>query len=155
VADLAEPELRQEILRLRRRVQTLAALLRLVQALLQAPGFTLSRERLPDGRVKRRILRTVDQARASIPLRALLRFLGLSPSPFLAWRRRQTCKESFEGKDYIVNQAGQPSNAVKIPTKLNGKAFAVDTSLLVSPSTATSLGSSSWDEPRCRESRQV
>ena len=45
VADLTEPELRQEILTLRRRVQKLAALLRLVLALLQASGFTLARER--------------------------------------------------------------------------------------------------------------
>src|ERR1700721_2872131 len=54
VADLTETELRQEILKLRRRVQKLAALLRLVLALLQASGFTLSRERLRDGRAKRR-----------------------------------------------------------------------------------------------------
>ena len=90
VAALTEPALRQEILMLRRRVQKLAALLRLVLALLQASGFTLSRERLPDGGAKRRILCAVDQARACIPLRALLQFLGLSPSRFYAWRRRQT-----------------------------------------------------------------
>jgi hypothetical protein len=41
VADLTEPELRQEILRLRRRVQKLAALLRLALALLQTSGFTV------------------------------------------------------------------------------------------------------------------
>jgi hypothetical protein len=38
VADLAEPELRQEILKLRRRVEKLAALRRLAVALLQASG---------------------------------------------------------------------------------------------------------------------
>jgi putative transposase len=90
VADRTEPELRQEILTPRRRVQKLAALRRLVLALRQASGFTVSRERPPDGRAKRRILRAVDQARACIPLRALLRFLGLSPSRLHAWRRRQT-----------------------------------------------------------------
>ena len=66
VADLTAPELRREILTLRRRIEKLAALLRLVLALLQASGFTLSRERLPDGRTKKRILRAVDQARACI-----------------------------------------------------------------------------------------
>src|SRR4029077_11099434 len=50
VADLTEPELRQEVLKLRRRVQKLSALLRLVLVLLQTSGLTLSRERLPDGR---------------------------------------------------------------------------------------------------------
>jgi hypothetical protein len=90
VADLTEPELRQEILKLRRRVEKLAALLRLALAVLQASGFTLSGERLRDGPAKLRILRAVDRARQCIPLRAVLRFLRVSPSRFQAWRRRQT-----------------------------------------------------------------
>ena len=87
---LSEVELQQEILKLRRRVQKLGALLRLALALLQASGFTLSRERLPDGRAKMRILRAGDRARECIPLRALLQFLRLPPRRFHAWRRRQT-----------------------------------------------------------------
>ena len=88
--NLTEPELRQEILNLRRRVQKLAALLRLALALLQTSGFTLSGERLPDGPAKLRILLAVDRAREHIPMRAVLRFLRMSPSRFQAWRRRQT-----------------------------------------------------------------
>ena len=38
-----------------------------------------------------RILRAIDRARACIPLRALLRFLSLSPSRFHAWRRQDVC----------------------------------------------------------------
>jgi len=90
VADLTELELRQEVLTLRRRVQKLAALLRLALVLLRVSGFTLSGERLLDGRDKLRILRAIDQTRACIPLRALLRLLRLSPSRFHAWRRRRT-----------------------------------------------------------------
>ena len=90
VADLTELELRQEVLTLRRRVQKLAAMLRLALVLLRVSGFTLSGERLLDGRDKLRILRAIDQARACIPLRALLRLLRLSPSRFHAWRRRRT-----------------------------------------------------------------
>jgi putative transposase len=90
LADLTEPELRQEILMLRRRVEKLAALLRLALALLRTSGFRLSTERLPNGPAKRRILRNVDRARECLPLRAVLGFLSLSPSPFHAWRRRQT-----------------------------------------------------------------
>lgn len=50
---------------------------------------------------------------------------------------QQACKGSFDGKDYVVNQAGQATkftnafaktgNALKITTKLNGKPFTVDT----------------------------
>ena len=90
VADLTEPELRHEILKLRRRVEKLAALLRLALALLHASGFSLSRERLPDGQDKLRILRAVRRARECMPLRAVLRFVGLSSSRFQPWGRRQT-----------------------------------------------------------------
>jgi hypothetical protein len=45
VVALGEPELRQEILKLQRRIEKLAALLRLALALLQASGFRLSGER--------------------------------------------------------------------------------------------------------------
>src|SRR5215470_14778453 len=90
VANLTELELQQEVLKLRQRVQKLAALLRLALVLLRLSGFTLAGERLPDGPDKLRILRATDQARACIPLRALLRFLRLSPSRFHAWRRQHT-----------------------------------------------------------------
>jgi transposase len=90
--DLTEPELREEVLKLRRRVRKLSALLRLALALLRTSEFRLTGERLPDGRAKMRILRAVDRAREHLPLRAVLRFLHLSPSRFAAWRRRQrTC----------------------------------------------------------------
>src|SRR4051812_28871886 len=90
LADLPEPQLRQEILKLQQRVEKLATLLRLALALLHGSGFRLSGERLPDGPAKRRILRAVDRARGCLPLRGVLRFLGLSPSRFHAWRQRQT-----------------------------------------------------------------
>jgi len=89
VADLTEPELRQEVVKLRGRVQKLTALLRLTLALLRTSGFRLTGARLPDERTKRRILRAVDRAREYLPLRAVLRFLCVSPSRFHAWCRRQ------------------------------------------------------------------
>src|SRR5215472_10688064 len=89
VTELTEPELRQVVLKLRRHVRKLTALLRLVLALLQASGFRLTVARLPEGRDKLRILRAVDRAREHVPLRALLRFLRVSPSRFHAWGRRQ------------------------------------------------------------------
>ena len=57
---------------------------KVVVSLLRRSGFTLTRERLPDGRAKIRILRAVDRARESVPLGPLLRFLRLSPSRFHA-----------------------------------------------------------------------
>ena len=90
VANRTDAELRQEILTLRRRVEKLAALLRLALALLHTSGFRLSRARLPEGEAKLRILRAVDRAGECMPRRVVLRFLHLSPSRFHVWRRRQT-----------------------------------------------------------------
>src|SRR5215204_1972238 len=63
VMDLRASELQQEVLELRRRVKKLTALLRLTLAVLRSSGFTLTHERLPEGRAKIRILRAVDRAR--------------------------------------------------------------------------------------------
>jgi putative transposase len=89
VTNLKTPELEQEVVELRRRVKKLTALLRLAVALLRSSKFTLTHERLPDGRDKLRILRAVDRSRGFVPLRTLLRFLRLSPTRFHAWRRLQ------------------------------------------------------------------
>src|SRR5262245_34115649 len=80
VASRTEAELRQEILKLRQRVEKLAALLRLALALLRTSGFRLSSARLPDGEAKLRILRAVDRAGDCMPLGVVLRFLHLSAS---------------------------------------------------------------------------
>jgi putative transposase len=89
VTNIKTFELQQEVLELRRRVKKLKALLQLALALLRSSGFTLTHQRLPDGRDKTRILRAVARARDFVPLRPLLRFLQVSPSRFHAWRRLQ------------------------------------------------------------------
>ena len=92
VLDLTEPALRQEILKLRRRVKKRTALLHLALAMLRTSGFRLTGARLPDERAKIQILRAVDRAREYLALRAVLRFLRVSPSRVHAWRRWQgTC----------------------------------------------------------------
>ena len=50
VTNLKASELQQEVLELRRRVKKLTALLRLALALRRSSRFTLTHERLPDGR---------------------------------------------------------------------------------------------------------
>ena len=56
------------------------------------PVVTLAHERLPDACAKIRILRALDRAREFVRLRALLRFLRVSPSRFHAGQRlEQAC----------------------------------------------------------------
>ena len=93
VTTLSDQDLHHEVRRLRRQVQKLAALLRLVLAVRRVSGFTLSCERLPDGGNKQRILRAIEQARTCIPLRGLLRVLDLWVSNSLSgrhWQLNQT-----------------------------------------------------------------
>ena len=80
-------DLRAEILRLRRRVDKLRALARILVATIQAFGLDLCQRRIPDGESKCILLRAVERGRKSLNLRRALAVIGLSPSRFYAWKR--------------------------------------------------------------------
>jgi len=83
--------LQQEVVHLRRRVDCLVALLRLMALLLKLTGSSLESVRLPEGRSKARLLQTIDRARAHFSLRAVLRMIGLSNTRYHAWKRESDC----------------------------------------------------------------
>jgi len=86
--DAAPPEeaLVAEVARLRRRVQRLRALLRVLLAVVRVFGIDLARRRVPEGEGKRRLLRAIDRAREALSLRRVLRVASLSPSRYHSWR---------------------------------------------------------------------
>ena len=88
-ATKSEAQLRAEFALVRRRAHRMAALLRVMFAVLRASQIDLTYERLPDGDDKRRLLRAIERARDSLRLRHILAPLGLSPSRFHAWRRAE------------------------------------------------------------------
>jgi hypothetical protein len=61
-------QLLDSLAKLDRRVRVLAAIVRLLLALLRASGFTLAGERFPGGCAKASILRTITTAKALLPL---------------------------------------------------------------------------------------
>jgi hypothetical protein len=65
--------LQQEVLALRKRVERLVALLRLVVVLLKLSRFSLACARLPDEATKVSLVRAIDRSRSVLPLRAVLR----------------------------------------------------------------------------------
>ncbi len=83
--------LQQELLTLRKRVECLVAVLRLVVVLLKVSGFPLAGARLPDGTTKVSLLRAIDRSRSVLPLRAVLRVLRLSQSRYHSWKREDEC----------------------------------------------------------------
>jgi hypothetical protein len=82
VLSMKEQELQREILMLRRRIRKLLALLRLLVVLLSISGFSPANERVPGGKAKASLLRSIDLARQFLPLRAVLRVLRLSPARY-------------------------------------------------------------------------
>jgi transposase InsO family protein len=57
--------------------------------LLRISGFTLANERVPRGKAKASLLRSIDLARQFLPLRAVLRVLRLSPARYHSWTSSQ------------------------------------------------------------------
>jgi putative transposase len=75
------------IAKLRRREQVLAAVVRLLFALLRTSGFRLRDARLPAGDDKARLLRAIAGAEPVLPLVLILRIVGITPSRYHAWHR--------------------------------------------------------------------
>lgn len=89
VFDREKADLEAEVLKLRRQLRVRVALLGLFIALVRVFGLKLSDKRLPDGKQKDRLLRAIDRARESLPLKAVLNVVGLSAARYHSWRRAQ------------------------------------------------------------------
>ena len=84
-------QLQQEVLQLRRRVQKLTALLRVLLAVVKVSDYSLDESRLPDAAQKRTLLRAINRSNSVLPLRCVLRTIRLSPSRYHAWNRKEQC----------------------------------------------------------------
>jgi hypothetical protein len=76
------------IAKLEERARVLAAVVRLLLAVLRASGFAFDGERVPDGEAKAGLLRAIASAKPALTLAKILRIVRLSPSRYEAWRRR-------------------------------------------------------------------
>jgi putative transposase len=89
--NLDATQLQLEVSQLRRRVQKLTALLRVLLVVFKISGYSLSQARLPDGGNKRSLLRAIKRSRSALRLRSVLRVVRLSPSRYHAWNREEQC----------------------------------------------------------------
>jgi hypothetical protein len=85
---------RQQLLdlvaKLDRRARILAAVVRVLLALLRASGFTLAGGRLPEGAAKAGILLAISSATPFLPLAMIFRIVRLEPGRYHAWNRVST-----------------------------------------------------------------
>jgi putative transposase len=81
-----QQHLLESIARRDRRARVLAAVVRLLLALLRVSGFSLAGRRLPEGAAKVVVLRAIEGALPVLPLALILRLLRLEPARYHAWR---------------------------------------------------------------------
>ena len=91
VLELDTVRLQHEVILLRRRITRLMSLLRLVVIALKASGISLARVRLPEGTAKLQLLRAIQWSRSHLPLRTVLRAIGLSHARYHVWVRADHC----------------------------------------------------------------
>ena len=140
-------------------------MLRLLLALVRVSGCRLTGERLPTDKAKADILRAVDAARKTLPLRSAVRVLGLSLSRYHAWKHaeracdladRPSCPKTFPGQltgrevatiqDMVTAQEYRhvPTSTLAVLAQRLGRVFA-------SASTWCRLvRTRSWRRPRTR-----
>ena len=78
VLELDTIRLQHDVIRLRQRIQRLVSLLRMVLIVLKVSGISFARVRLPEGTTKLLLLRAIERSRSDLPLRTVLRVIGLS-----------------------------------------------------------------------------
>ena len=91
VLELDTIRLQHEVIRLRRRIARLVSLLRLVVIVLKVSGISFARVRLPEGTAKLQLLRAIERSRSHLPLRTVLRVIGLSHARYHDWIRGDRC----------------------------------------------------------------
>lgn len=106
--------LHQELLQMRRRVERLVALLRLLVVLLKVSRFSLAHNRIPEGNRKQALLHGIERFRKVLPLRVVLRVLKLSPSRYHAWKRETPC--GFEDRPSCPRGVPQQLTEAEVET---------------------------------------
>jgi hypothetical protein len=91
VLELDTVQLQHEVILLCRRITRLLSLLRLVVIALKVSGISFARVRLPEGAAKGQLLRAIRRSRSHLPLRTVLRAIGLSHARYHAWVRADHC----------------------------------------------------------------
>ena len=77
----------QEVLKLRRSMEKIRAILRIFIVLLKVSGFSLTNYRVSDSAKKAKLLKAVEQSLKSLPMCCILRILKISPTRYYTWKR--------------------------------------------------------------------
>ncbi len=85
-------ELQQQLAALEKKTRRPQAIARCALARVTATNANLDHTRIPDGESKQRLMTSIERARSGLPLRKVLKIVGLSASRYHAWKRSQDCE---------------------------------------------------------------
>jgi len=85
--NMTDIEVRANLLKLQRRVKVLTAVMILLLTVIRLFRITLNYKRLSEGKSKNRLLHTIERAQRFLPLKIILKILGLSSSRYHSWMR--------------------------------------------------------------------
>jgi hypothetical protein len=89
VVSLSTVDLQAEVLKLRRRVETLRGVVRLLLTLRRISDSRLDLARISDPSTRAKLLRAAEHAEHVLPRRAVLKILGISAARYAGWKRRE------------------------------------------------------------------
>jgi putative transposase len=89
VVSLSMVDLQAEVLKLRRRMETLRGVVRLLVTLRRISDSQLEGTRVSDPSTRARLLRAAEHAEHVLPRRAVLKILGISAARYAGWKRRE------------------------------------------------------------------
>lgn len=84
-------QLQHEVLKLQKRCKRLICIIRLLVVLIRVVGIKIDFSRFPDGSRKNKLLHTIEKAKPHLPVKSVLRILGISSSRYHLWEKAQEC----------------------------------------------------------------
>jgi len=91
VFNLDKQQLQHEVIKLQKRCNRLISIIRLLVVLIWTVGISIDFNRLPDGNRKTKLLHAIDKAKPHLPLKSILRILGISSSRYHLWEKGKDC----------------------------------------------------------------
>ena len=89
--ELNEQQLQYELIRARKRCRRLIAVVRLLVVFVRTCAIRIDFSRIPDGKQKMKLLRVIEVTKEILPLKSVLKIIGISSSRYHLWEKKQQC----------------------------------------------------------------
>jgi len=98
--DFNEQQLRYELLKIQKRCKRLTAIVRLLVVMIRTIGIKIDYSRIPETHRKTKMLHVMESTRAIVPLKSVLKTIGMSSSRYHLWDKKQQCDNLDDESSY-------------------------------------------------------